>query len=497
MRLENTQFQIKEVPTRVKGKPDPTGKKTLRVGLGDKEQRYVAVKVIDENSGSLLHRLGQQILKFWFCYLNSYVETGLQYNNDKTVLLSVHSLSKRLKLDQKVIWEAAKKERGIYNLIINRTTDLLAEEDWKAAHKQDVPKQKKSMSPPTEVIKKKIIDKATEIKLVTILVFNEILKKNKVETEEDKNEKTGIQLSNVSVEDRTYSVQMDPTDNTITSIYRQKFVIDGGQGKIYRVKDLLNPKQEEQILKVSKDSRSLWQRNANQESIKKEYEILKEINPNGDLEGIQEPPHKFMYLKDDKTAYITKKYDMDYFDDINFYTKGSKRFKREKSKEQRYNELHQLLQGLKHLKAKKIVNTDIKTKNIFIKGNKAVLADFGGCVKTENLSKTHVLSHTFSYVHSQDRKYLMKPNESDLEKYNAISVFQLGLVMSQAFVGMSTKDYPFQLNLDDGICIGDPVISDKIPEEIRGLIKEMLDPDYTKRPTIEQALERFEKLTSG
>jgi serine/threonine protein kinase len=434
----------------------PSGEESsYRIGFGKGTSQYMPVEIIDEHSGSILYKISQIIKKYCLCYICSYSETVIpNFNKKYTILVSVPGLSKHLDIKESKIWQAAKEVEGIYNLIKNNT----------------------------DLVRKKEIESISKVYESTIAN-----KKNVT-----KNHSEVIEYNN-----KKYYVEASSEGDKIQSIYYSTFIAQGGQGIVHKLENLTDPEQEPEIMKVGIPQFSFWGAKKPNPEIKMEYDILKEINPNGDLEGIQEPPRKFVSLKDNSTAFITKKYDRDYREDISLFTKSSKK---PKSKKERYTELIQLMKGLGYLKVRQVVHVDIKPDNIFIKDNKAVLADFGGAVKANDLTKTKNLIYTCRYIHSKDSSYLTPSKKSNLndkdylDKLNAISVFQLGIVMYQSFAGVSDEKYPFNLDYNS-YCSGKPKISNKVPEELKKLISEMLDPDFRKRPTIENVLKNFEAIS--
>ncbi len=187
-------------------------------------------------------------------------------------------------------------------------------------------------------------------------------------------------------------------------------------------------------------------------------------------------------------------------------------------------EFYQIFKGYETLKNKKIIHGDLKPGNLLVKiddkGNKHVhIADFGGANVEDNLKKT---ASTPEYapkqeVDEEDRLFdeLQRLDSTkDRSKIDAINaqiitikrrrdIFALGCICYEACNNLK-RPYPkVNPNIDHKyatIADRSPDFSkgytelpdNAAPNVIRDLIRDMLNPDPTKRPTIKEVVKCME-----
>lgn len=158
----------------------------------------------------------------------------------------------------------------------------------------------------------------------------------------------------------------------------------------------------------------------------------------------------------------------------------------------------QLLKVLRELKRQNVLHRDIKPQNILTDGEKIILGDYGLVKPVISDDVNFDIDDFWNSSNTMPRRYRtpelvlhaigkMKvvPLESDL--------FQAGLVICWLLTG----ENPLQIT-DDKLS---PMIFNEIPlikneygEEIRGLIKSMIEYDYKKRCDIDYLLNEFLRI---
>ncbi len=290
------------------------------------------------------------------------------------------------------------------------------------------------------------------------------------------------------------------TDNEQELFLIGKRLCDGRCGLIYPVLNLeRSESRTELVLKLSKNETGSLKDLAN------ECRILKKIHANGQIIGIQFAPYKVLDIPTTKVldiqttykGYLTKKYDCDYYsypyEDLSI--------------ENKLLEIFQLFEGLEYLHSINIIHSDIKDENILIKfnangTNQVVLADFGGAIDAStDDSSLELITFTPQFTPLPDiEKYMQlwgKPNNRKLiiDLHKKRDVFAFGSFLYFVF---SNGDYPyvFQKQLNPLYIRFSEYpnfyeyfeMENNIPSYIQTTIKQMLHPDYTKRPTVSEAL---------
>eukprot|EP01064_Diplonema_japonicum_P013016 TRINITY_DN2038_c0_g1_i1.p1 TRINITY_DN2038_c0_g1~~TRINITY_DN2038_c0_g1_i1.p1 ORF type:complete len:889 (+),score=174.82 TRINITY_DN2038_c0_g1_i1:89-2668(+) len=154
----------------------------------------------------------------------------------------------------------------------------------------------------------------------------------------------------------------------------------------------------------------------------------------------------------------------------------------------------QLLEAVDHLHELNILHRDLKTANVFVtKDNNLKVADFG-------ISRS--LSRTQCATTMVGTPYYMAPEVVNLNVqngYNAKSdVWSVGVIAYE----LCSLDLPFPganvLAVANGIMSNRPAaLPDHIPHKIKELTSEMMQTAASKRPSIDEVLQRYISATSS
>jgi len=140
------------------------------------------------------------------------------------------------------------------------------------------------------------------------------------------------------------------------------------------------------------------------------------------------------------------------------------------------------------------------------------IADMGGAKQADKIRLNDIFNHTAQFVPDTDAQKFLEfrgrrnlrsntewLNQNEWIKVNhATDVFAMGTVLYQALEG--TEEFPYDIGqfgrqLEDSQEYREIKNSD-VPDEIKKLIKGMLDPDYTKRLTAAEAFQTLEEYMS-
>ncbi len=448
-----------------KGEIIARGKRMKRVEFGDNAKFHVAAKVI--NQSSLIDRIIGYFGKKFRYYVE--IEKG------QSTLLNVNSIAKRLHLKKKDIYKAA-DDGTLATLLVaqsKRISPILAQ------YEQLV--NQGNLSPEGSDLTPRVLIKAITVALTTKLDVAEHLIKVKVK------KKFGFG----SFKNRRFLVKKQG-DGDQSLLYIAKKLGAGGFGKAFITRDLKIGK-----IQVFKQAKAKAQ--GAKADIENEFKLLKEIHAKGKVWGIQAEPSLQLEMTSYKSGYLGKKYDSDYATDIKKY--------KSYASEQKLSDLHQLLFGLKYLADHDILHGDLKPENVFVKtGRKGIkrvhIADLGGAcqvdAKLPNIENSFLLGRGFTSwyapkgdMNAANRFIIGRNKQSLIEVEKKRDVFAMGFLLYEALTG---GKLPFKFDSS-----GYPILStyneikdNSIPEEIIGLIKKMLMPDYKARPTAAEAFKRLD-----
>lgn len=260
----------------------------------------------------------------------------------------------------------------------------------------------------------------------------------------------------------------------------------GGNSNIFLAKDLSKDKS-----RVFKQARRTII--GADKQIKNEDAILSRIHSEGFVLGIQKKTKMMIHVTQGEpcTGYLGIRYDGDYTDD----------FINGEFIDQRIHEFYQLLFGLSHLEKLGIIHADLKPENIFVKtlnGRKSVyIADFGGACDSANIKTVEDLCPlmvTKAYCLEDELFFHGMNIQKKLALLHKRDVFALG---STFFIALTGK-FPFTFGKD-----GYPIYSSnyelmlkdaQVTVGIQNLIKMMLNPDYQKRYSPQQAFQKLDEV---
>jgi tRNA A-37 threonylcarbamoyl transferase component Bud32 len=218
------------------------------------------------------------------------------------------------------------------------------------------------------------------------------------------------------------------------------------------------------------------------EALLNEYEVLKDLNPNGDAIGIQKAPDS-----PQNGMYFAYKYEGS-LSEIN-----QERFKNLQSF-QKLEFCFQLVQGLRRVHDKGYIHGDIKPDNCFFAlderkmPNEFVLADFGGVIKASELLKTLPVG-TNEYRPSDYYLAVRERDQEEREKlFRAADVYALSKTIVEVLLGI-----PFEPFSTHEVEMAEEKIGEKIDQlMVLGLSEEIAEVlvsglnDVEMRPTLEE-----------
>lgn len=322
---------------------------------------------------------------------------------------------------------------------------------------------------------------------------------------------------------------LDKNKNGFVDMYRIEEVLGGGKFGIVRsMVDVLKNRKIPIVIKEvyvqkrlqendsnideneEKKNSSIKQdgliaKEANQSHIdaENEYLLLCHLHKNGKITGIQYAPFKFLKILDPDslkliTAYITPKYDRNFCEEIERLDELESR-EPEMALQAKLFQFYQHLSGLTHLHENGILHGDIKPGNILVKLNSkgmlvSDIADLGGAMMS--ISERRMRSvYTRAYYPESDLKAKrhVTENRDYREMEEKRDVFALGMVFYKT---LTHNHRPYDLTPEGYVDVQSAyqeMTDPRIPKKLQILIKQMLDPDHSRRPS---AYEGFKQLDS-
>jgi tRNA A-37 threonylcarbamoyl transferase component Bud32 len=464
-----------------KGEEIYAGKKTTRLQIGNDPRFNIAVKVINENS-SWLDLIKTHLGKAFGYYVK--LNSAADKEEKESIYINVSSFANRLHIRKNVIYEEANK--GSLSSLIQQKAEIAQSKI--SGYEKVVKKFEEAKTGYTSKSLMKIIRTAY---LTEGFIYHPII------------------IQKPGQNTLTYYGRFDKDKKRIELATLSSVFADGAFGEIREF-------SVEGRTEVFKQARKSVGKRA-REDIKNEYERLIEIHGRGKVWGIQAPPRKVIQIKENSSVtqygYIGIKYDGDYFKEIR---KDSSKLK------DQLMDFHQLLWGLKELAKQDILHGDLKPENILVKkendGTRTVhIADLGGA-KVAKPSQMSVISNNLlwdlwggnralspGYSSHRDlagSEKLLKGGEYEefVKQEKKRDVFSMGCIL---YIALTKKNpYPTKKReflrqknvsfLNTGGRYRE--IKENVPKEIKDLIKEMVDPDYIKRPTAQEAFDKYDKF---
>lgn len=286
--------------------------------------------------------------------------------------------------------------------------------------------------------------------------------------------------------------------DNISILHLNKLLGKGSFGTVFRFRDITTG--ETDAIKFAKLSEE-----GALEDVQYENQVFRDVNIDGPHYGLPKAStHTVVDLSKkgpQEIGFMSPVYKGNY----------SKRVHKRKPKEvdrKMLMESDQLIQGLKTLHQKGYTHLDIKPENIFTdknedKENILYYGDFGGM---QSRNRVAIPATTPNYIPLEESERLhglemeIRRGKTELtQEYiqcgQAIDVFALGTVLYQRASGgkfpykHDEKDYP-KVHKD----MRELKNIDEDYKDYASLIEEMLDPDPTKRPTMDEVLARFNDL---
>lgn len=239
------------------------------------------------------------------------------------------------------------------------------------------------------------------------------------------------------------------------------------------------------------------------EDLINEHTLLKFLHSKGKTPGLQYAPIKVARIFDEERqefvyVYYTIKYDGDYESEI-------KRLEEMEENEPgstlkiKLFQSYQLLNGLKELSDNGVLHGDIKTSNVLVKLDSegmqlTDICDFGGATRDIQFRmRRNAMTNQFTALTDS---LLHRSSKNDPEKFRVLEhqrdVFSMGLVLYKIF--SHNKD-PYSYNMMGLVNTKSPyqeIDDPNVPQEIKNLIRAMLQPDHIQRITAVQAFRHMD-----
>lgn len=262
-------------------------------------------------------------------------------------------------------------------------------------------------------------------------------------------------------------VQSEGSQMHLATRYGQRMLGEGAFGAVQRGLDLAAG--EAHAYKTAKSAEG-------NSELQNEYEKLTFLHQKQTPAGIQLPPHRLLNFADGSIGVEHRLYD----GDLSQLPKDNNAIK--------VSAALQLLQGMQTLAANNLLHKDIKPANVLIKklpdGSFLVhLADFGGVRflheidKEKEVGQWSVGRTPWLYGERDKQKAWEALKAGNVDAILQKScVYALGRCLNSIFTGS------IEFNA---------ALLKSYPKELTDLLKQMNDPDVEKRPTPQEALDRF------
>lgn len=151
--------------------------------------------------------------------------------------------------------------------------------------------------------------------------------------------------------------------------------------------------------------------------------------------------------------------------------------------------LQSLLEGVSFIHSKDKFHGDVSLSNVLLSEDQWILIDFESLGRFPSKDKKH-WRHSPPYVGMEDKERL-KTLSQDMAWNQKLDVAAIGLLVVYLYAPAYNTQYP---SLDAIIERLDEI--ENLPKELHPLLKKMLEPDYTTRISIQEALTELQNISS-
>lgn len=281
----------------------------------------------------------------------------------------------------------------------------------------------------------------------------------------------------------------------------------GGFGVVHSLLDISDSSSDEVAMKQVNKNLQVNPEDVKsaEEDLVNERKMLKILNPDRLTPGIQFPPYKMLRILNsgrDEVCYMAFKYNSHLEKEIKRLVNEASLPGADQSAflQTIYCYMYQLSAGLKHMHQNKVIHGDIKPENIFVHGDLAHIADFGGATTSVDHRMDHFV-HTPGFCPKSDMELLYqkscsKPRDDQFihQVEEKRDVFAMGLVFYAMLDNFHVVP-PYDKEDENGYMVANdqyhPIQNELVSERMKSLIQNMLHPDCHQRIS---ALEAYEEL---
>jgi serine/threonine protein kinase len=471
----------------------------------------------------------------------------------KKISIKASEASRVLGIDKKKIMRSAKDQtlESLFKqaLLLDQSLieeDPILKEIYKTLNQPSLPFQGK-FSLQTIANIKKIWLEAQKNKKITVKITENT--KKTIPIPPDINSFANLYVK-TEIENQEYLIGIEPVQSPqkikVTKIFKLDEEIGvGGNGRINKITNLINHQLE--VFKYAFNNKKNGPSEKGVNQILNEYKILKTLNPNGSVIGIQTPVELVKIYANAsqlevQIGHIGDLYDKDYLKEIDSLWKADNKGIRQKtiSKQEMsiiFSDLYKIISAVAYLEKNNTSHLDIKLENILFKKIEFEnifirvphIADFGDAyvlpsedeiskqpitslkelakkISGANRTYTPYFSSIFDKKSSQELASKVKVTKKDIQELIKIErkadPFSLACIMYEALTGQDVpgievedKTYwasSFEIEFFTTI---KQVMKDlKINQKLQNLLIEMFTPIYEKRPTAQEVLEKYEEI---
>ncbi len=344
---------------------------------------------------------------------------------------------------------------------------------------------------------KTVLDRALELNLSGEKIRESIKKIKPLNLKNGAYEITNSEKKFFVTSDAVFAFSDEIDDGLESTIHELKYYQKGSAiAEVDRIAKI--PKEESCKLLIARSIRTL-------------SDIYQKMDAKGKMViGIEPIPIKILDSMKKENGYITIRFEG------SLYAVLQKNKNEPVNIETKIFQIFQLLSGLAIIHDCEKVHMDIKLENILVDGDLVYLADFSGARSKEDVQR-HFVADIFTaeccaYGDRVERRNCLLGGQYDhlfgLEQKS--DVFSMGLVLYRLF-DPDNYPYPNYETEDRQVAERDTIspnckqemieqINSKmreVPEEIRNIIIQMLEPESEKRISVEEALKQLTSLLSS